>query len=37
MSSKVERLEANKVKIEITVSAKDFTEAVDKAFKKNAS
>lgn len=36
MSSKVERLEANKVKIEITVSAKDFTEAVDKAFKKNA-
>lgn len=37
MSSKVEKLEANKVKIEITVSAKDFTEAVDKAFKKNAS
>ncbi len=36
MSSKVEKLEANKVKIEITVSAKDFTEAVDKAFKKNA-
>jgi len=37
MSSKVEKLETNKVKIEITVLAKDFDEAVDKAFKKNAS
>lgn len=37
MSSKVEKLEANKVKIEITVPAKDFTEAVDKAFKQNAA
>ena len=36
MSSKVEKLEANKVKVEITVSAHDFDEAVDKAFKKNA-
>ena len=31
MSSKVEKLETNKVKIEITVLAKDFDEAVDKA------
>ncbi len=36
MSSKVEKLEANKVKVEITVPAKDFDAAVDKAFKKNA-
>jgi len=36
MSSKVEKLEANKVKIEITVPAKDFDAAVDMAFKKNA-
>lgn len=36
MSSKVEKLEANKVKIEITVLAADFDAAVDKAFKKNA-
>ena len=33
MSSKVEKLEANKVKIEITVPAKDFDAAVDLAFK----
>lgn len=37
MSSKVEKLEANKVKIEITVPAKEFDAAVDKAFKQNAS
>ena len=36
MSSKVEKLESNKVKIEITVPAKEFDIAVDKAFKKNA-
>ncbi len=36
MSSKVEKLEQNKVKIEITVPAKEFDIAVDKAFKKNA-
>ena len=36
MSSKVEKLEANKVKIEITVPASEFDLAVDKAFKKNA-
>jgi len=36
MSSKVEKLEANKVKIEITVPAKEFDAAVDMAFKKNA-
>lgn len=36
MSSKVEKLEANKVKIEITVPAAEFDAAVDKAFKKNA-
>lgn len=36
MSSKVEKLEANKVRIEITVPASEFDAAVDKAFKKNA-
>jgi len=37
MSSKVEKLEANKVKIEITVSVEDFNAALDKAFRQNAS
>lgn len=37
MSSKVEKLEKNKVKIEITVPVSEFEVAVDKAFKKNAS
>ncbi|MBP3285146.1 MAG: trigger factor [Clostridia bacterium] len=37
MSSKVEKLEANKVKLEITVSAEEFNAALDKAFRQNAS
>lgn len=37
MSSKVEKLEANKVKIEITVGAEQFNVALDQAFKKNAA
>ena len=37
MSAKVEKIEKNKVKIEITVEAKLFDEAVTMAFKKNAN
>ena len=37
MSSKVEKLEKNKVKIEITVPVSEFEVAVDKAFRQNAS
>jgi len=37
MNSKVEKLENNKVKIEITVPAAEFEVGIDKAFKKNAS
>ncbi|CDF59447.1 trigger factor [Thermobrachium celere] len=37
MNTKVERLENNKVKLEITVPSEKFNEAVEKAYKKNAS
>lgn len=37
MNTKVERLENNKVKLEITVSNEKFKEAVERAYKKNAS
>jgi len=37
MNSKVEKLENNKVKIEITVPAAEFEVGIDQAFKKNAS
>ncbi|MBQ7668107.1 MAG: trigger factor [Clostridia bacterium] len=37
MSSKVENLGNNKVKVEIIVSAEEFEKGVDQAFKKNAS
>lgn len=37
MNSKVEKLENNKVKIEITVPAAEFEVGIDKAFKQNAS
>ena len=37
MSSKVEKLEKNKVKVEITVPVSEFEVAVDKAFRQNAS
>ena len=37
MSSKVEKLEKNKVKVEITVPVSEFEVAIDKAFKQNAS
>lgn len=36
MSSKVEKLEANKVKLEITVSKDEFEKALDKAFRQNS-
>ena len=37
MSSKVEKLEKNKVKVEITVPVSEFEVAIDKAFRQNAS
>ncbi|MCX7694141.1 MAG: trigger factor [Caloramator sp.] len=37
MNTKVERLENNKVKLEITVSSEKFNEAVEKSYRKNAS
>jgi len=37
MNTKVERLENNKVKLEITVPSEKFNEAIEKAYKKNVS